>query len=214
MSGLRERKKQQTRAAIARAAADLFTAKGFESVTVDDVATAAQVSRQTVFNYFPTKEAMLFDRGAEAEAALVAAVRNRPSDTALVDAFRTHTRAFWERLADALEHGRLPHGFWEIVEQSEALRDAAEAMFARHARSVAAEIAAEAGRPSEDPLSHALARALCGANVAVLVHGLERLVAGDEPRRVVRDALAAADSAYDLLERGLGAGSPAAHARS
>jgi AcrR family transcriptional regulator len=203
MSGLRERKKQQTREAIARAAADLFTERGFESVTVDDVATAAEVARATVFNYFPTKEAMLFDRDAEAEAAIVAAIRDRSPGTSLVDAFRGHTREFWTRLAGVLEHGPLPHGFWEIVQQSPSLRDAAEAMFARHARAAAGEIARELGRPDDDPVADAIARALCGANVSVLVYGLDRLVAGDPPRRVIRDALSAADRAYDLLERGV-----------
>jgi len=203
MSGLRERKKQQTRETIASAAADLFAERGFESVTVDDVAMAAQVSRQTVFNYFPTKEAMLFDRDAEVEAALVAAVRDRPAGASLVDAFRGHTREFWTRLGGVVERGPLPHSFWEIVQQTPSLRDAAEAMLARHARSVAAEIARERGSPEDDAVSHAIARALCGANAAVFVNGLDRLVAGERPKRVVDDALAAADRAYDLLERGL-----------
>jgi AcrR family transcriptional regulator len=62
MTGLREAKKRRTRETIAQAAADLFHERGFAAVTIDDVASAANVSRQTVFNYFPTKEQMLFDR--------------------------------------------------------------------------------------------------------------------------------------------------------
>lgn len=203
MTGLRERKKLQTREAIAQVAAELFARHGFESVTVDDVASAANVSRQTVFNYFPSKEQMLFDRDAEVEAALLAATRDRPDDASLVDAFRAHTRAFWSRLDSVLSKGPLPHGFWEIVEPSPALRDYLEATFARQARSVARQLAAERNRPEDDPLCHALARALCGVNAAILTCGLHRLTRGDDPHLTVRDMLAEADQAYDLLEHGL-----------
>ena len=60
--GLRERKKQQTRELIAETARRLFTERGFERVTVAEIARAAEVSEQTVFNYFPTKEELVFWR--------------------------------------------------------------------------------------------------------------------------------------------------------
>ena len=62
--GLRERKKRQTREAIAQAAMALFVARGFDAVTVADVARAADVSEKTVFNYFPAKEDLVFARAA------------------------------------------------------------------------------------------------------------------------------------------------------
>jgi AcrR family transcriptional regulator len=203
MGELRERKKLQTREMIAQAAAELFARRGFESVTVDDVASAANVSRQTVFNYFPTKEQMLFDRDAEVEAALLAATRGQLDGKALVSAFRGHTRAFWNRLDSVLRKGALPHGFWEIVEPSPALRDHLEATFARQATAVARQLAAELNRPEDDPLCHALARALCGVNAAILTCGLHRLNRGDDPHLTVSDMLSQADQAYDLLEHGL-----------
>src|SRR5690349_3592412 len=86
MTGLRESKKRRTREAIAQAAADLFHERGFGAVTVDDVARAADVSRQTVFNYFPTKEQMLFDREDEVSAALLALVRGRRDGASLLAA--------------------------------------------------------------------------------------------------------------------------------
>ena len=61
-SGLRERKKQRTREQIAEAARELFTEHGFDRVTVAQVARAADVSEQTVFNYFPTKEDLVYWR--------------------------------------------------------------------------------------------------------------------------------------------------------
>jgi AcrR family transcriptional regulator len=204
MTGLRETKKRRTRESIAQAAADLFAERGFDAVTVDDVARAADVSRQTVFNYFPSKEQMLFDRDAEVEAALIAAVRDRPAGTSLVDAFRRHTAGFWARLDAVLDNGPLPHGFWDIVRQNPALRAYAEAGFARHAESVARQLARERGVGEDDAVCHAIARALCGVNSAALVHGLDRLTAGEDPHRVVAETLSQAAQAYDLLEQGLG----------
>src|SRR5919197_1129588 len=74
--GLREFKKQRTRQLIADTALRLFVERGFERVTVAEVAEAAGVSEKTVFNYFPTKEDLFFDEVEERETALVAAVRD------------------------------------------------------------------------------------------------------------------------------------------
>src|SRR5215475_4902889 len=95
--GLREHKKRQTRAAIADAAANLFAARGFRNVTVDEVASAAGVSRKTVFNYFSSKEDMLFDRDAEIRETLVAALEDRTPGTSVVDVFRELSRGDWHR---------------------------------------------------------------------------------------------------------------------
>jgi len=204
MTGLRESKKRRTREAIAQAAADLFHERGFAEVTVDDVARAADVSRQTVFNYFPTKEQMLFDREDEIGAALLALVRDRPDGASLVAAFRAHTREFWERFGRILDGGGNTHGFWEIVEANSGLRDYAETSFARQTISVGQELAREWNRRADDPICHALTRALCGVNVAILTCGLGRLTAGESHSAVVGDMIEQADRAYDLLERGFG----------
>src|SRR5256885_1147003 len=92
--GLRERKKRQTREAIARAAMELFEAHGFDEVTVAEVARAADVSEKTVFNYFPTKEDLLLHGSDERRAALIEAIRARPRGTPLVTPFREFTMAF------------------------------------------------------------------------------------------------------------------------
>ena len=74
MNGLRERKKAETRQAISDTATRLFEARGFEAVTVAEIAAAANVSAKTVFNYFPAKEDLFFDAEDTVRDALVAAV--------------------------------------------------------------------------------------------------------------------------------------------
>src|SRR5437899_7865208 len=75
--GLREWKKARTRREIADSAMQLFAQRGFDHVTVAEVAAAAGVSEKTVFNYFPTKEDLFWDEVPEREAALVEAIRSR-----------------------------------------------------------------------------------------------------------------------------------------
>ena len=65
VTSLRERKKIQTRTRIAATAMGLFAARGFDDVTVAEIAAAAEVGVTTVFNYFPTKEDLFYDRQAE-----------------------------------------------------------------------------------------------------------------------------------------------------
>ena len=76
-SDLRSRKRLATRRAISQVADRLFLERGFENVTVDEVAAAANVGRMTVFNYFPRKEDMFFDRDEEGRETIREALRQR-----------------------------------------------------------------------------------------------------------------------------------------
>src|SRR5918994_7068400 len=86
--GLRERKKEQTRQLIADTARRLFAERGFESVTVAEVARAANVAEKTVFNYFPTKEELFYSRLKAFEEELLDAVRERAPGESIVAAVR------------------------------------------------------------------------------------------------------------------------------
>jgi AcrR family transcriptional regulator len=77
MEGLRERKKRETRDAIAAAALALFLERGYDAVTVVDVAVAANVSEKTVFNYFATKEDLVFANAEEKLFERAEAIRLR-----------------------------------------------------------------------------------------------------------------------------------------
>src|SRR3954451_22002089 len=101
MEGLRERKKQQTRDAIAAAALALFLEHGYDTVTVADVAEAADVSEKTVFNYFPAKEDMVFANSEEKLSSRAEAIRSPPPGTPVARVFETETM----RLLTEIESG-------------------------------------------------------------------------------------------------------------
>src|SRR3954451_6546949 len=92
-TGLRERKKQRTRELIAESARRLFGERGFEAVTVAEIARAADVSAQTVFNYFPTKEDLVYWRLESFEDELLGTIRARAPGESVLTAFGRFVRA-------------------------------------------------------------------------------------------------------------------------
>lgn len=98
--GLRERKKARTRQLIADTAARLFGEHGYENVTVADVATAAEVAQQTLYNYFPTKEHLVLDRAEQLQARFVALIRNRDPGTSPAVALREEAVSLAESIRD------------------------------------------------------------------------------------------------------------------
>jgi AcrR family transcriptional regulator len=122
--GRRERKKAELRTRISDVATALFLERGFDHVSVSEVAEAADVARPTVFAHFPRKEDLLFDRYPEAEARVVAAVNDRPAGTSAVAAIST----LLVELADAgnpLSAIGPWVRFWEVVAESRALQSRA-----------------------------------------------------------------------------------------
>ncbi|MCX4539474.1 TetR/AcrR family transcriptional regulator [Streptomyces sp. NBC_01565] len=185
-TGRRERKKAQTRQALADAALRLFTERGFDNVGVRDVAEAADVAVTTLFKHFPSKEALLFDEDEGQEAALVAALRDRAPGRSVLDALRDHlarTRLAARRGTPEFE------AFEELVNSTPALQEYAHRMWLRHESALAAAIAETTGAPEGDIRVAALAR---------FVMESPSLVSGrEDPRRAL-------DEIFDLLERGWG----------
>jgi AcrR family transcriptional regulator len=87
-SGLRERKKQQTRDAIHRAAMRLFAERGFEATTIADIAAAADIAPRTFFSYFASKEEAVFPKFPEALDDFDRALRERPPGTTALEVLR------------------------------------------------------------------------------------------------------------------------------
>ncbi|EDY44193.1 TetR/AcrR family transcriptional regulator [Streptomyces sp. SPB074] len=96
-TGLRARKKARTREAIGDVALALFLEHGFDHVSVNDIAAAAEVSKPTLFRYFPTKEDLVLDRFADHQGEAARVVRERGPGTGAVPALRRHFLAGLDR---------------------------------------------------------------------------------------------------------------------
>ncbi|MFG2513935.1 TetR/AcrR family transcriptional regulator [Streptomyces sp. NPDC048584] len=96
-TGLRARKRERTRDAIGDAAVSLFLEHGFDRVSVNDIAAAAEVSKPTLFRYFPTKEDLVLHRFADHQGEAARVVRQRGPDAEPLDALRRHLRAGLDR---------------------------------------------------------------------------------------------------------------------
>jgi AcrR family transcriptional regulator len=105
--GLRERKKQKTRELIAGTARRLFSARGFDAVTVVEIARAADVAEKTVYNYFPTKEDLVYSGMHSFEQRLLDAVRERKPGESVVSAFGGYLREASGTIAGVAASGEL-----------------------------------------------------------------------------------------------------------
>ncbi|MEV7191338.1 TetR family transcriptional regulator [Streptomyces sp. NPDC093510] len=101
--GLRERKKQRTRDALLRVALELFTTKGYEETTVDEIAEAVDVSQRTFFRYFANKQEAVFAVQEMVEERFVRALRDRPAHEAPLVALRSTVLGTWEAMGQTIE---------------------------------------------------------------------------------------------------------------
>lgn len=199
--GLRERKKQATRAHIAGVATMAFARRGFENVTVAEVAEAAGVSKMTVFNYFPRKEDLFLDRHADRIADLEQVITGRPPGTSVVAAMRHHQQdllATGHPLSGAVE-GVV--GFWQVLRSSPALVNRMHEQGREIDDAVATVLVAEFG---ESARARLVAGLLGAAVRSVFGAAVQRMLDGDDPETVRREQVAVIDEAFDLLEHGVG----------
>lgn len=142
--GRRERKKAATRKSISDVATMMFLERGFDNVSIREVADAADVSPTTVFAHFPQKEALVFDEDDEQRDRLVAAVRDRRDGITINRAIHDFYTA--EVGANIDEHGDdVSRIFIRFLNETPALRDYAAKMWLRHEDALAAAIADELG---------------------------------------------------------------------
>lgn len=202
--GLRERKKQMTREAIASAAFDLFVEHGFDSVTVAAVARRATVSEATVFNYFPTKEDLVFGRLEEFEAALVEAVRarapGRPVLAAIGDLLMGSRGLLGSAQPEA--HAKLV-AVSRIIAASPALLARERQVYDRYTRALAALIAEQRGVKPDDVESWVVANAVIGVHRALVEFVRRSVLAGRAGPGLTRATRAQAKRALAVLGGGL-----------
>jgi AcrR family transcriptional regulator len=163
--GLRARKKEQARQSIASAAARLFRKHGFENVRMVDIAEAADVSEQTVYNYFPTKEHLIFDLDQEFEQRIIEIVIRRPAGTTISEAVRAGALRFLDEASRSL--GK-KSGIPEAVATGPVLRRVWVEMNSRHADRLT-EALIESG------MARASAKILARSIVAVFAVTLEEI---------------------------------------
>ena len=200
--GLRERKKQQMRQLIFDAAQRLFREKGFERVSVAEVARAADVSEVTVFNYFPTKEDLFFGGMQFFEEQLIEAVRNRPSGESAARAFRRSLLSGADRLAlkqsaDAILAAS------RIISVSPSLVAREREVVERYAVRLAELLAEEIGARADDVEPMSIAGALMATHRALVAHVRERVLRGLRGERLADDYRTQARRTFARLERGL-----------
>ena len=205
MTGLRERKKEQTRQLIAETARQLFAERGFDRVTVAEIARAADVSDQTVFNYFPTKEDLVYWRLGSFEEELLATIRERAPGESALAAFSRFVRAPRGMLANYDEETRERlAGLTRMITESPALLAREQQIFARYTDSLAALLAEEQGADAGEVEPWVAANAMMGVHRALVDYSRRRIVAGERHPRLAREIVAEADRAIARLERGLG----------
>jgi AcrR family transcriptional regulator len=201
--GLRERKKRQTREAIAETARRLFVERGFEAVRIAEIAEAADVSEKTVFNYFPTKEDLVYWRLEEFEEGLLASVRDREPGESALAGFGRFMREPRGLLAERETSEDLV-AITRMIASSPALLAREQQVFTRYTGSLASLLASETGADADDVEAWVAAHALMGVHRSLVAYARTRVLAGARNPRLRRDVRAQADRALAALERGLG----------
>ncbi len=157
-TGLRERSKARRKAAIIRAAYELFAERGYDATTVADIAEAAEVAPRTVAMYFPAKQDIALSRFSDRVASLSAALRDRQPGETLYDVFGRWMLTSQTEPEDWEMH-QLARRMFEVNPDLGALR---AARMAAATRDGAAMIASETGSPP-DAIGPRIAAAAVGA---------------------------------------------------
>lgn len=202
--GLRERKKRETRQRISDVATALFMARGFDNVTVAEVAEAADVSKMTVFNYFPRKEELFFDRGEEAEELFSATIRDRRPGESVVAAVHGMALTLLDESHPLSAVGTGFAAFFRVVADSPALQARAREMAEELERAIAGVIAEEVGAGSDDPRPDLVAALIVTTYRTPYLRSARRLLAGGDVEQVRADHAELLNTAFDMLERAVG----------
>ncbi|MEV4354347.1 TetR/AcrR family transcriptional regulator [Nonomuraea sp. NPDC049625] len=195
--GLRERKKEQTRRRIAEVALRLFDERGYDAVTVNEIAEAAGVAKVTLFNYFPTKDCLVTEGVKEDLAAIVA---GRGEGRSPLQALREHYRSMAARGAGAVDVEALLARV-RVIGSSPALMGALHAMHMSE-RHELAEALGEA-YPGDDLTARLMAGQITAAVTTIQEAFFHRIATGEPLEEAGRRLAGDVELAFDLLEHGL-----------
>jgi AcrR family transcriptional regulator len=192
---LRERKKRATRQAISDVATQLFTERGFDNVTVAQIAAAANVAKMTVFNYFARKEDLFFDREDESRELAQAALAGRPPGESPLEALRRLAHELVEKEHPLVKFTDRTSRFWRTVERSPALQARAREMRDALVSDLAKLIAEAVGPSRPDAIAHLAAASVVTTWTVAYAQALRR-------QRQGGTGGAARSVLLDLIDRG------------
>jgi AcrR family transcriptional regulator len=202
-TGLRERKKQQTREAIHRAAMRLFAERGFEATTIADIAAAADIAPRTFFSYFPSKEEAVFAKFEPAFESFDRAMRERPAGKNALEVLREWIVGFASEFTGDIEAARLEA---RLRQESPAVA----ACDLKHMRQFERRLAEAVGDDLGEPADALRPRLVAAAAVAALQASSDKadaILESDSERaeQLVADPAGFIDDALRFLEAGLAA---------
>ncbi|MFC9298929.1 TetR family transcriptional regulator [Streptomyces sp. NPDC057011] len=201
-TGLRENKKLRTRRLLAATALELFLERGFDAVSVADVAAAAEVSKPTLFRYFPSKEDLVLDRFADHQDEAARIVRERPGGQGPVAALHAHFVEALDRrdpITGLCDHPNVLD-FQRLLYSTASLESRLARYTAREVELLAAALEAESVAP--------LTARLAALHLVTVRHELgrenhRRIDSGQSADEAHPGAVADADAAFGMLAGGL-----------
>lgn len=197
--GLRERKKRQTRQRVSEVATGLFVERGFENVTIAEVAAAADVSVNTVYNYFVAKEDLVLPPDEASPRRLADIVRQRAPGESAARAVLTRLREETHRRDRKLG---LTEGFGRVFEMMRAaptLLARLDELGRQMTEALAAVLAEETGAAPDDPRPRVVAAQIGWFHALVFAEIGERVTAGQGPDEIATAVLALLDTVEELL---------------
>jgi AcrR family transcriptional regulator len=203
----RSRKRLVTRQGISNIATHLFLERGFDHVTVDEIAAAADVGRMTVFNHFPRKEDMFFDLDEEGREILREALRQRDPRVAPVETLRLLAHQLVADQSPYVEFSARSQGFIETIERSETLKARARAIRDELAQVVTLALSECVGREPTDPDAYLAAGLLLATWTVALIQAHRTFRQKRDTKEANAAFLAVVDKATIGLQAAL-AGTP------
>lgn len=202
--GLRERKKQRTRELIADTARRLFAERGFDAVPVSEIAREAEVAEATVFNYFPTKEDLFYNRLEAFEEELLRSIRERPAGESIIVAFGRFVTTPRGLLA-ARDPEQVEHlaAISRVIAESPALLAREQQIYAKYTDALAELLISETGGSRGEVEAWVVARALIGLHQAAVDYSRREILSGTRNPTLARRVRRQVQKAVELLADGL-----------
>ncbi|MBT2509954.1 TetR/AcrR family transcriptional regulator [Streptomyces sp. ISL-98] len=197
--GLRERKKRQTRQLISDMATGLFLERGFDAVTIAEIAEVANVSVNTVYNYFPAKEDLFLDRSRGVVDRLSRYVRARHKGESATAAVLRELREAVENVSPSVGLFDGYGAFMRVVQEAQSLRSRLWAIQQEQLEDLEQTLREEAGAEADDPLPVLVAGQLSWLHSMLMGWIGREIVAGRKAAAVSREALVLIDEMEELL---------------